>query len=155
MCHRLDVSYHTIITHGHIYVNIPSGGTSSSSSLSPFSSMHQRSTLHTNTPAKTSNDAKSTSVVECWGKSQVAGKGPKRGELPRPSFDTAHPESAEPLVTTSNNCPQSVSVRRALRKASIVVCSSRGAGERRGLVRYDPGGRLPRLGCQTVPQGPG
>ena len=35
------------------------------------------------------------------------------------------------------------------------VYSSWGAGERRGSVRYDPGGRLPRLGCQTVPQGPG
>ena len=29
------------------------------------------------------------------------------------------------------------------------VYSRRGPGERRGLVRYDPGGGLPRLGCQT------
>ena len=30
-----------------------------------------------------------------------------------------------------------------------------GRCERRGLVRNDPIGGLPRLGCQTVPQGPG
>ena len=38
---------------------------------------------------------------------------------------------------------------------TVVVYASRGPGERRGLVRYDPGGRLPRLGCQTMRQGPG
>ena len=37
----------------------------------------------------------------------------------------------------------------------LVVYSSWGPGERRGSVRSHPGGRLPRLGCQTVPQGPG
>ena len=37
----------------------------------------------------------------------------------------------------------------------IVVYASWGQCERRGLVRNDPIGGLPRLGCQTVPQGPG
>ena len=43
----------------------------------------------------------------------------------------------------------------------LVATSTRTSGkgwgqcERRGLVRNDPIGGLPRLGCQTVPQGPG
>ena len=44
---------------------------------------------------------------------------------------------------------------RQARPPYLVVYASRGPGERRGLVRYDPGGRLPRLGCQTMRQGPG
>ena len=42
-----------------------------------------------------------------------------------------------------------------LKIQKVGVYASRGPGERRGLVRYDPGGRLPRLGCQTMRQGPG
>ena len=37
----------------------------------------------------------------------------------------------------------------------LVVYAGWGVCERRGLVRNDPIGGLPRLGCQTVPQGPG
>ena len=38
---------------------------------------------------------------------------------------------------------------------AVYAIDSWGECERRGLVRNDPIGGLPRLGCQTVPQGPG
>ena len=60
-----------------------------------------------------------------------------------------------PVVTCNSN-PLAPPINKYMSGSRyLALYADWGVCERRGLVRNDPIGRLPRLGCQTVPQGPG